>query len=98
KAAAAPPNLHTYDHERHPRDLHFNIDEGIQALAVDNSRICNRKRNAFGFGLIGHSTARSAVGQLCWWISPDWSTTSGVRDPARSTDVYRRPHSLSPPA
>ena len=58
------PNLHTYDFERQPRDLHFNIDEGIQALAVDGARICNRKRNAFGFGLIGHSTARSAVGGL----------------------------------
>src|SRR5580704_5718625 len=40
KAAAAMPNLHTYDHERQPRDLHFNIDEGIQALAVDDARIC----------------------------------------------------------
>ena len=45
------PNLHTYDFERQPRDLHFNIDEGIQTLAVDGAQIFNRKRNAFGFGL-----------------------------------------------
>ena len=46
------PNLQTYDHERQPRDLHFNIDEGIQALAVDGARICNRKRYAFGSGTL----------------------------------------------
>ena len=51
ETAAAMPNLHTYDPERQPRDLHFNIDEGIQALAVDDARICNRNRNAFGFGV-----------------------------------------------
>jgi hypothetical protein len=55
KAAAAALDLHAYDPEGQAGNSYFDIDEGIQALAVDAAQVRNRERHSFGVGVIGHA-------------------------------------------
>jgi hypothetical protein len=54
KPAADAPDLHAYDPEGQAGNLQSDIDEGVQALAVDGAQVRNRECHSFSVGVIGH--------------------------------------------
>jgi hypothetical protein len=54
KAPAGAADLNANEPKGQPRDPNVNIDEGIQVLALDGSKIPDRERDTFGVVVIGH--------------------------------------------
>ena len=58
QAPTVMTDLHADDPEGQSRDLNFDIDEGVQSLAVYGPGICNHEGDTFGVGVVGHGLAR----------------------------------------
>jgi hypothetical protein len=85
KTVAAMPNLHTYDFERQPRDLHVNIDEAYKLLLL----------TVRGFAIVNVTRSVSASSAIARLVRLSINYADGCR--VASQRRARRPTELRNP-